>query len=85
MRNFFAAKHGFSAMVTWRSVLESVAQILPSMMTLFSDHLRKLAVWESELCKQRAADKIHELREVTTVESVTWEAQSVARGCHRDA
>ena len=39
VHNFFAAKHDFSdhclasAMVTWRSTLESVAQSLPSMMT----------------------------------------------------
>ena len=45
-------------MVTWRSILESVAQILPSMMTLCSDYLKKLAVWESELCKQRAVQVI---------------------------
>ena len=58
-----------SATVTWRSILESVVQILPSMMTLCSDYLKKLAVRESELCKQRATGNFDKLREVTTVDS----------------
>ena len=57
-----------SATVTWRSILESVVQILPSMMTLCSDYLKKL-FRESELCKQRATDNFDKLREVTTVDS----------------
>ena len=58
VRNFFTAKNDFSeqcfasAMVTWRSILGSVVQISPSMTTVCSDYRKKIAVWESELCKQ---------------------------------
>ena len=81
VRNFFTAKNDFSehclasAMVTWRSILESVVQISPSMLTVYSDYLKKLAVWESELCKQRAMDKFDKLREVTTVDSFICETK----------
>ena len=81
VRNLFAAKNDFSehclasAMVTWRSILESVVQILPSMMTLCSDYLKKPAVWESELCKQRAMYNFDKFREVTTVDSFICEAK----------
>ena len=50
VHNFFPAKHDFSdhclasASITWRSILETVAQILPSTMTLCSDYLKNLAV-----------------------------------------
>ena len=79
--NLFAAKNDFSehrlasAIVTWRSILESIVQILPSMMTLCSDYLKKLAVCESELCKQRATDNFDKLREVTTVDTFICEAK----------
>ena len=81
VRKVFAAKNDFSeycvasAMVTWRSILESVVQNLPSMMTLCSDYLKKLAVRGSELCKQRAMDNFDKLREVTTVDSFICEAK----------
>ena len=64
------------------------------MMTLCSDYLKKLAAWESELCKQRAMDNFDKLREVTTVEPFICEAKidraprgdpPIARGCHGDA
>ena len=50
-------------------------QISPSMTTVCSDYLKKLAVWESELCKQRATDNFDKLREVTTVDSFIFEAK----------
>ena len=81
VRNIFIAKNDFSehclasAMVTWRSILENVVQISPSMTTVCSDYLKKLAVWESELCKQRAMDNFDKLRGVTTVDSFIFEAK----------
>ena len=81
VRNLFAAKLDFSdhclASATFSEVyLESVVRILPSMMTfVLPDYLKKLAVWESELCKQRAMDNFDKLREVTTVESFICEAK----------
>ena len=81
VRNFLTAKNDFSehclasAMVTWRSILESVVQISPSMTTVCSDYLKKLAVWESELCKQRAMDNFDKLRQVTTEDSTICEAK----------
>ena len=50
-------------------------QISPSMTIVCSDYLKKLAVWESELCKQRAIDNFDKLREVTTVDSFICEAK----------
>ena len=62
-------------MVTWKSILESVVRISPSMTTVCSGYLKKLAVWESELCKQRAMDNFDKLREGTTVDSFICEAE----------
>ena len=50
-------------------------QILPSMITLCSDYLKKLAVRVSELCKQQAMENFDKLREVTIVELFICEAK----------
>ena len=49
-------------------------RISPSMTTVCSDYLKKLAVWESELCMQRAMDNFDKLCEDTTADSFICEA-----------